>query len=112
MSSAQRSSKTCEICIKLFQSLGFGKHLGNCLYGDRGAQLLKGFIFDDSLFGVGFFWASQSIDAKSISSRLEGMAWPLCNLYSNAEQNRPQESFYSNNVFPHIPQNGGIQIVL
>ena len=35
---APRSSKTCEICIKLFQSQGFGKHLGNFLFGSE-AQL-------------------------------------------------------------------------
>ena len=77
---AQRSSKTCEICIKLFQSLGFGKHLGNCLYGDGEAQLLKGSIVDGNFVGGTFFWVSQSIDAKSISSRLEGLVVGHCAL--------------------------------
>ena len=39
--------------------------------------------------------------------------WPVVStLYSNAEQKRPQESLYSNNVFPHLPPDGAVGIVL
>ena len=68
---APRSSKTCEICIKLFQSQGFGKHLGNFLFGSE-AQL-----FDGSYVRKLPFLGFQENSCQDCSQRQTGKAtWP------------------------------------
>ena len=84
---AQRSSKTCEICIRLPQSLGFGKHLGNFLSGS-GAQLFSPLVdrrLARKIWPV--FWGRpshfmltlESTDWKRVAAP---QTWYLLSLYS------------------------------
>ena len=69
--------------------------------GDRGAQFLKWVKVS--------FWVSFG----HLLGFPEKACWPVCSLYSYAEEKCPQESFYSNNVFPHLTtRRGAIGIVL